>query len=485
VDGEIRNRLRRIPSIDRLLLCPDGAALLQRFPREWVADALRAAVEARRAALRAGEGNGHDGADAASLWRDAAERLAVMARPSLRPAINATGVVLHTGLGRAVLAEAAIRAVTAVARQHSLLEIDPESGERGSRQEHVRGLLCRLTGAEEALVVNNNAAAVLLAIATLAAGREVVISRGQLVEIGGSFRIPDVIRQSGARLVEVGATNKTRAADYRAAFSGETAMLLRVHPSNFRMVGFTEEVPLDALVALAREHGFPLMDDLGSGALIDMTRYGLTAEPTVQESVAAGADVVTFSGDKLLGGPQCGLIVGRQACLAPMARHPLMRAVRCDKMTLAALEATLRLYLDEPTALQEIPTLRALVASPELLRARAERLSAAAREAGAEVALEEGISQVGGGSLPGEELPVTLVCLRPAGFSAEAAARALRLGDPPIFCRIRRDALVFDLRTVTDAELEAVIAAIQQLRENDASHGDGPLRRLSVQGQLA
>jgi L-seryl-tRNA(Ser) seleniumtransferase len=484
VDGEIRNRLRRIPSIDRLLLSPDGADLLKRFPREWVADALRAALEARRTALRAGGGNGGDVADVAAIWRDAAERLAAATRPSLRPAINATGVVLHTGLGRAVLAEAAIRAVTAVAGQHSLLEIDPESGERGSRQEHVRGLLRRLTGAEEALVVNNNAAAVLLAIATLAAGREVVISRGQLVEIGGSFRIPDVIRQSGARLVEVGATNKTRATDYRAAISDQTAMLLRVHPSNFRMVGFTEEVPLETMVALAHEHELPLMDDLGSGALIDMTRYGLVAEPTVQESIAAGADVVTFSGDKLLGGPQCGLIVGRRSWVAPMARHPLMRAVRCDKMTIAALEATLRLYLDEPAALREIPTLRALVASPELLRQRAERLAAAARAAGAEVVLEEGISQVGGGSLPGEELPVTLVSVRPVGLSAEAAARALRMGDPPIFCRIRRDALVFDLRTVTDAELEAVVAAIQQLGDIDASHGDGPLRRLSVQGQL-
>jgi L-seryl-tRNA(Ser) seleniumtransferase len=485
VDSETRERLRRIPSIDRLLASPDGAALLQRFPRECVVEALRAAVEARRSALRAGNENGGCGEDVAVICRDAAERLTVATRPSLRPAINATGVVLHTGLGRAVMAEAAIRAVTAVAGQHAVLEIDPETGERGSRQDHVRGLLRRLTGAEEALVVNNNAAAVLLAIATIAVGREVVISRGQLVEIGGSFRIPDVIRQSGARLVEVGATNKTRASDYRAAITDQTALLLRVHPSNFRMVGFTEEVELEALVALAHEHGLPLMDDLGSGALIDLTRYGLVAEPTVQASVAAGADVITFSGDKLLGGPQSGLVVGRRECLAPMAHHPLMRAVRCDKMTIAALEATLRLYLDEPAALREIPTLRALVASPDALRARAAYLAAVARASGAEVALEEGISQVGGGSLPGEELPVTLVCIRPAGLSVDAAARALRLGEPPIFCRIRRDALVFDLRTVTDAELELVVAAIQTLGEPDASHRDGSLRRLSVQGQLA
>jgi L-seryl-tRNA(Ser) seleniumtransferase len=469
VNVETREQLRRIPSIDRLLASPAGSALLAQYPREWVVEALRAAVEARRAALRAGRDGSAAEAEAA-ICREAAERLAEVTCPSLRPAINATGVVLHTGLGRAVLAEAAIQAVTAVAGQHCLLEIDPESGERGSRQEHVRGLLRRLTGAEDALVVNNNAAAVLLAIATLAAGREVVISRGQLVEIGGSFRIPDVIRQSGANLVEVGATNKTRISDYRAAITDQTALLLRVHPSNFRMVGFTEEAPLEALVALARERGLPVMDDLGSGALIDMTCYGLESEPTVQASVAAGADVVTFSGDKLLGGPQCGLIVGRQERLALMARHPLMRAVRCDKMTLAALEATLRLYLDEPSALREIPTLRALVVPLETLRARAACLAAAARSAGAAVTLEEGISHVGGGSLPGEELPVTLVCIRPEGLSAEAAARALRLGEPPIFCRIHRDALVFDLRTVTEPELEAVIAAVQQLRNLDASH---------------
>jgi L-seryl-tRNA(Ser) seleniumtransferase len=283
------------------------------------------------------------------------------------------------------------------------------------------------------------------------------------VEIGGSFRIPDVIRQSGARLVEVGATNKARLADYRGAIGPETALLLRVHPSNFRIVGFVEEVPLSALVNLAHEHGMPLMDDLGSGALIDLTRYGLVAEPTVQESLAAGADVVTFSGDKLLGGPQCGLILGQKTLLAAMAKHPLMRAVRCDKLTIAALEATLRLYLDEATALREVPTLRALVLDAGSLEARAERLAAAFRRAGGEVRIEAGISQVGGGSLPGEELPSPLVGLRLPGWSATDAARALRLSEPPIFCRIQREALLFDLRTVADAEVEEIAATVLRM----------------------
>jgi L-seryl-tRNA(Ser) seleniumtransferase len=463
VESERQKRLRQIPSIDRLLLAPGAAALIERYGRERAVAALRESVDVLRAALANGGGSALDPADESALCRDAAARLEAEERPSLRPAINATGVVLHTALGRAVLARAAIDAVTAAAGHHSVLEIDIESGERGSRLDHVRGVLRRLTGCEDAIVVNNNAAAVLLAIATLAADREVVISRGQLVEIGGSFRIPDVIRQSGARLVEVGATNKARLSDYQAAMGEETALLLRVHPSNFRIVGFTEEAPLAELVRLAHDRGLPLMDDLGSGALIDLTRYGLVAEPTVQDSLAAGADVVTFSGDKLLGGPQCGLIVGRRQRLAPMARHPLMRAVRCDKMTLAALEATLRLYLDEATALREIPTLRALVTEPGILRGRAERIVDAARQARAQAVLEPGISQVGGGSLPGEELPTTLACVRPARHSAEAAARALRTGDPPVFCRIQRDALVFDPRTVSEEEIDVLAARLAEV----------------------
>jgi L-seryl-tRNA(Ser) seleniumtransferase len=280
------------------------------------------------------------------------------------------------------------------------------------------------------------------------------------VEIGGAFRIPDVIRQSGARLVEVGATNKVRHADYERAMTPETALLLRVHPSNFRIVGFTEEVSLPEMVALGRQRCVPVMDDLGSGALIDLTRYGLVAEPTVQESIRAGADVVTFSGDKLLGGPQCGLILGRKEALDRMRSHPLMRVVRVDKMTVAALEATLRLYRDEPAALREIPTLRHLTATREALAARAEGVASRLQESGLAVAVEAGISQVGGGSLPGEELPTALVRISPAPESAADLARRLRTHDPPIFTRVRQDSVWIDVRTVSDAEAEVIITAL-------------------------
>jgi L-seryl-tRNA(Ser) seleniumtransferase len=467
MDGTARDQLRHIPSIDRLLADTHAADLLARFPRPRVVEALRAAAEEWRDALRSGDGREWLEAGEATLWRRAERWLRAEEEPSLQPAINATGVVLHTGLGRAVLPREAIEAMAAAGGAHSLLEIDRETGERGSRQEHVRGLLRRLTGAEEALAVNNNAAAVLLAIAALAAGGEVVIARGQLVEIGGSFRIPDVIRQSGARLVEVGATNKARLADYAAAITPETALLLRVHPSNFQIVGFTEEVPLPALVQLGRDHGIPVMDDLGSGALIDMARFGLEAEPTVQESVAAGADVVTFSGDKLLGGPQAGLILGRRECLEPMKRHPLMRVVRNDKVTLAGLEATLRLYLDEARALREIPTLRALTAAPDALRAKAARLRRAIGAVKAAVTLEPGISQVGGGSLPGERLPTTLVTIEPEAMEEAELARRLRMGSPPIFGRVQRGRLLLDPRTVADKELPTLARAVRKALTDD------------------
>jgi L-seryl-tRNA(Ser) seleniumtransferase len=467
VDGSTTEQLRRIPSIDRLLSTEPAAALLARFPRPRVVEALREVTEAWRSAARSGDGHEWLEAGEAELWRRAEGRLLAAEQPSLRPAINATGVVLHTGLGRSVLAPAAVAAMAAAGSQHSLLEIDRESGDRGSRQEHNQHLQRRLTGAEEALAVNNNAAAVLLAIAALAAGREVVIARGQLVEIGGAFRIPDVIEQGGARLVEVGTTNKVRLSDYQTAITSETALLLRVHPSNFQIVGFTEEVPLPELVRLGRERSVPVMDDRGSGALFDLTRYGLEAEPTVQESVAAGADVITFSGDKLLGGPQAGLILGRGEYLDRMKRHPLMRVVRNDKVTLAGLEATLCLYLDAERAVREIPTLRALTTPPERLRARAVRLRRAIGSVEAAVTLEPGISQVGGGSLPGERLPTTLVAIEPRAMDEEELARRLRLGDPPVFGRRQRGRVLLDPRTVSDTEAPRLATAVRA-----ALHGD-------------
>ncbi len=464
--ADSRALLRQIPKTDRVLQEPRIVELAAEHGRAVVLEAVRESADSLRAAILDGNGHTPRGDLLESLLDGVEARVAASAQRSLRRAINATGVVLHTGLGRAVLSEAAARAVAETAASHSLLEVDPESGERGSRLSHVAGLLRELTGAEDALLVNNNAAAVYLGIGALAAGREVVISRGQLVEIGGSFRIPDVIRAAGARLVEVGTTNKTHLCDYERAITPETALLLRVHPSNFRIVGFTEEPPLEALVALGRERGVPVMDDLGSGALVDLSRHGLVAEPTVHASVRAGADVVTFSGDKLLGGTQAGLAVGRRDLLERLKRHPLMRVLRADKLTLAGMEATLRLYRDEGRALREIPTLAALTAPLETVRARAERLADWVRPTGLDVSLEEGISQVGGGSLPGEEIPTVVVSLSAAGVPPGELARRLRLGEPSVWGRVRRERLLLDPRTVRDEELaelaEAVVRACGQ-----------------------
>ena len=456
-----RGALRQLPKMDRILEEPAAARLCREYGRADVLSALRVALDCLRGRALAGESVPES--PAADVCAAAAVALAERSRRTLRSAINATGVVLHTGLGRAVLAAAAARAVGEAARGHALLEVDPESGERGQRLAHVAPLLRELTGAEDGLAVNNNAAAVFLAVSALAAGREVVISRGQLVEIGGSFRIPDVIRQAGARLVEVGTTNRVRLSDYAEAITPDTALLLRVHPSNFRIIGFTEEPPIAALAGLGRERGVPVLDDLGSGALLSLTAHGLCDEPAVQESVGAGADVITFSGDKLLGGPQAGLVVGRADLLARLKRHPLMRVVRLDKLTLAGLEATLRLYRDLPRALREIPTLAALTTDPAALLRRAEQLAALLADLPCAVTLEPGHSQVGGGSLPGEELPTTLVCLRDGPISPQELARRLRTGEPSVWGRVQRNRLILDVRTVTQTELEDLACALRQV----------------------
>jgi L-seryl-tRNA(Ser) seleniumtransferase len=449
-------RLRELPSVDRLLREQAVQTLFAGYPRKLVTDAAREVLTEARARLLGGADGTTNVAWLASL---VADRVGETARPSLRATINATGVVIHTNLGRAPLSRAALQAMADVASGYSNLEYDLEAGERGSRHEHPAEILQRVTGAEAALVVNNNASAVLLALQCLAAGREVVISRGQLVEIGGGFRIPDVLRQSGARLVEVGTTNRTYAEDYERAITPETACLLRVHSSNFRVTGFVHQPALEELVDVGRRHGLPVVDDLGSGSLLDTARYGLAHEPMVQESLAAGASLVTFSGDKLLGGPQAGLIVGRADLIDGLKKHPLTRAVRPDKLTIAALVATLGHYLRQE-AEQEIPVWRMLAARETAIGRRARRVGRQLPAEHVEWRLEHGRSAIGGGSLPGETLPTQLLSLEPA-CGAQELARRLRAGEPPVVARIEHDRLVLDLRTIQPSEDGLLTKALQ------------------------
>jgi L-seryl-tRNA(Ser) seleniumtransferase len=430
-------RLRALPPVDRLaaaLVADSGATAAE------ATSAARVVLEGRRAELLGG-----DEADADLLARGR-ERLA----PSLRRVLNATGVVVHTNLGRAPLAEAARAAVARAAEGYANLELDLAGGARGSRHAHVEGLLRELTGAESAIALNNGAGATLLAAAALAAGREVVVSRGQLVEIGGGFRIPEVVGQAGARLVEVGTTNRTRLADYAAAVGPDTGAILRVHPSNFRVLGFTEEVPVEALCEL----GPPVIDDAGSGLLTPDPTGLLTGEPDVRGSVRAGAALVTCSADKLLGGPQAGLLVGRAEAVAACARHPLARALRLDKLSLAALEATLALHRDPSVARAAVPVLAMLHADPVALRRRAERL---AQACGGEVV--EAVAKVGGGALPLVELAGPAVALPATAAGPDALARALRTGEPPVVGRVDDGRLLLDPRTLTDAEADLAAAA--------------------------
>jgi len=454
--------LRTLPKTDDVLAHPALAETLADVPRALVLDAVRASIEDARERLLAGE---VFTPSAESVARDAVARAALAARPSLRRVINATGIIVHTNLGRSVLSEAAAAAVAQVASGYSTLEYDVESGERGSRHSHVESLLTRLTGAEAAMAVNNNAAAVMLGIAGLARGKEAIVSRGQLVEIGGSFRIPDIMAESGATMVEVGTTNKTHLSDYQAALSEKTGLLLKVHSSNYRVVGFTDEVPLADLVYLGATHGVPVMEDQGSGVLIDLSKFGIADEPTVGASVAAGAAVVTASGDKLLGGPQAGIIVGRGDVILKLKKHPMARALRLDKMTLAALEATLRAYLEEERALSEIPTLRMLTAPQSEIRVRAEALAARVRDAvgeAAEVTTADDIARAGGGALPLADIPSAVVAIAPRTMSVGKLEVLVRCSaEPAIVARVKDDRLLIDPRTLlSPAEEDAVVARL-------------------------
>jgi len=424
--------LRDLPSVDELAR---GSA------DPLAVDAARIVLARARSQIRAGS-------DPSDLTVALEAELASARKPALSRVLNATGVVVHTNLGRAPLAIAAVERMVAVGRGYSNLEYDLGDGSRGSRQDHVAAILQRLTGAEAAIVVNNNAGAMLLALAALAEGREVVVSRGELIEIGDGFRIPDVLRRSGATLVEVGTTNRTRAADYEQALRPETALLLRVHQSNFRVVGFTEQPTLQELAAVARRAELPLLDDLGSGAFVD-----IADEPTPRASLAGGADLVCFSGDKLLGGPQAGIVVGRADLVERLRRHPLHRALRIDKLSLAALEGTLLLYLEPERALREVPVLRMLHEDPTVVRARAARLAAAT---GGEV--EETVARMGGGALPLAELPSFACAVE------ETLAAALRDHEPPVIGIVRDGRLLLDCRTLTDDELDEVAAAVRACR---------------------
>lgn len=463
--------LRSLPSVDALLKQPAVATLLDEFPRDELLRAVREVLDQRRAGLLLGR---RESVETATLALDIRQRLYERARPSLRRVINATGVVLHTGLGRAPLASEAVQAVTEVAGGYSNLEIDLPSGERGDRHEHTRSLLRELTGAEDSLVVNNNAAATMLALRSLAEGREVIVSRGQLVEIGGSYRMPDIMAASGCRMVEVGTTNRTRIDDYERALSDQTAVLLHVHTSNYRIRGFAESTSIAQLAALAvrrRPQPVHVLDDLGSGLLFDAPGAEWD-EPSVRDSVQAGADLVFFSGDKLLGGPQAGVIIGRHDLVARLRENPLARAVRPDKMTIAALEATLRLYRDPRTLAVRLPAARMLLAASETLRATAERLAQAlCRLPNVEIEPRPDTSYAGGGSLPTLALPTWTVVVRPRDASAERVAAALRLGDVPVIGRVHRDALVLDCRTIQGDDVEQIAvsltAALMQQRERD------------------
>ena len=450
---------RLIPAIERLRQRPVVQRLEARYGREATVRALRDEAAALRRRLATGTTTVRDGADAtARIEEHLGRRLDAALSPSLQPVINATGVIVHTNLGRAPLSRAAIARIAAVADGYTNLEYDLPAGRRGSRAVHASTLITRLTGAEAAVVVNNNAAAVLLTLAALAAGREVVISRGELVEIGGGFRVPDVLRQSGATLREVGTTNRTRAADYAAAIGDRTAVLLRVHPSNFRIDGFTERPSPAALVGLAKRFDIPVVEDLGSGCLD--TVAGIATEPTVSASLAAGVAVCTFSGDKLLGGPQAGVIVGRRAALDRIRSHPLMRALRVDKLTYAALEATL---IEHATgrAGQSVPVARMIRMSPADMGVRAEALLARLADiAGLNVSVIPTEATIGGGSMPGVSLPSRALAVEAAGRSAAALAAALRAGVPPVIGRITDDRLLLDLRTVDPRADERLCGAV-------------------------
>lgn len=440
----------------------------ENYPRQYIIDIAREELQKLRdRVLSAADHELSDiNIDPDSLAETIARRIRLQFKPSVSPAINAAGIILHTALGRAPLCQEAQDAVARAIKNYCTLAIDRQTGKRGDRYAHVEELLCYLTGAEAALVVNNNAGATMLVLNTMAYRKEVIISRGQLIEIGGSFRIPDVMERSGAAMVEVGTTNKTHLYDYERAINENTGILLRVHTSNYQVVGFTSEVPLKNLVLLGHDHNLPVVDDIGSGCLIDFRKYGLPQEPMVQDSIKAGADIVTFSGDKILGGPQSGIIIGKQKYISRIKKNPLARALRCDKLTYAALEATLKLFLDEVHLPDRHPVLRLLTTPVKKLASRARTFKRHLKEALAakcEINVIDGFSQMGSGSLPAHYLPTKLVSLKPIEISVDAFAAKLRDNEQPIFVRIAEDEVLLDFRTIGEDETKIVEEAVRKI----------------------
>ncbi|OGW39620.1 MAG: L-seryl-tRNA(Sec) selenium transferase [Nitrospirae bacterium GWD2_57_9] len=469
----MKELLRKLPSVDEILKESRIKQLLETFPRVLVLDAVRTVLDRTRNAILQAQTSPNLNEQNLSLPVILSQAEAVLkdlAEPSLQRVINATGVIVHTNLGRSVLSETAIKRVAEAAAGYSNLEYDLAAGERGKRHVHVEGILKRLTGVEAATAVNNNAAAVLLCLNTIARGKEVIVSRGELVEIGGSFRVPDVMERSGAILREVGTTNKTHLKDYEKAINERTGLLLKVHTSNYKIVGFTKEVEPDELVKLGRKNNLPVMWDLGSGGFLDLSTYGAGSEPTVQQAVDSGVDVLTFSGDKLLGGPQAGMILGRKTWLDPIRSNPLARALRIDKLTLAALDATLAQYLDKEKATRDIPTLWMLTQPLAEIERKAELLSSGIRSlqgTSLSVTIQEDTSQSGGGALPTGNFPTRTVCIRHDRMSANKIESALRLNKPHIIARIKEGMVVFDPRTLNDGEIGKIVEAMEIIVTTD------------------
>ncbi|MGB9742262.1 MAG: L-seryl-tRNA(Sec) selenium transferase [candidate division WOR-3 bacterium] len=467
IEEEKQAKLKQLPAVEKVFNDERIQELCRELHPRLVKRIIREYLNEVRVGILAGSDAGFD-------FQELIKRLLVARKPSLTRAINGLGVVLHTGLGRAPLAKSAQEALIDVSEHFCSLEINLLDGRRGNRYQHIESLLCELTGAEAAMVVNNNCAATLLILSTIAKGREVIVSRGQLIEIGGSFRIPEVMLQSGCRMVEVGTTNRTHLRDYENAITPETAAIMRVHTSNYRIVGFTKEVGLEELVRLGRKYSVPVIDDLGSGALIDLSKYGLPKEPVVSESIATGADVVCFSGDKLIGAGQAGIIVGRQELITRMKKNPLTRALRCDKLTYAVLERTLELFLDEGRVLKEHPLFQILLKSQEQMAADAGELIKLIKDkvsSRAKVTVKPTRAEVGGGSLATESLDSIAVAVKPQVIAVDELAQRMRLFRPPVFGRVLQDEYLLDFRTIRTDEIPVIAQALIQALTAGASGG--------------